>query len=408
MEPDEIQQNEKTAEQIRKQLGKLYGEEPAIEEEIEDVSDETDDLSKHQRFVYKLSHSGKSPDDIEAAWHQYYAGLSDNDKHEVWREFQENSNTQESVHNESTEINSSKPSQNHTRVIDEPVVIPRNQFIRPTYYDEEPQPKHSRNRSTKTVSEIKRQLIGNIESRQKLKPKQHLKSLIFGLSVGSIFVLFLLFGFFNERFIAPFITPSRSVSSTPIIVDDSGIAISKEPKIIIPKINVEAPVVYDEPSIEEKVLQTALQRGTVHYATTPLPGEKGNVVIFGHSSSNLLNQGKYKYAFVLLSRMSIGDIFYLTKDGQRFSYKIYEKKIVSPTAVEVIGTASKPETATLITCDPPGSSLNRLVIIGEQISPDPNLNIAATTQTITPAKTTLPTILPSNSPTLWSRIKNWL
>lgn len=407
MEPDEIQQNEKTAEQIREKLSKLYGGEPDIADEIEDVSDETDDLSKHQRFVYKLSHSGKSPEDIEAAWHLYYAGLSDSDKHEVWREFQETSNTQKSVSNELTEDSTAKPSLNHTRVVNDPVVIPRNQFSRPAYYDDENQPKHSRNRSTKTVSEIKKQLIGNIDSRQKLKPKQQLKSLIFGLSVGSIFVLFLLFGFFNERFIAPFITPSRSVSSTPIIVNDSGILIDKEPKIIIPKINVEAPVVYDEPSIEEKAMQTALQRGAVHYATTPLPGEKGNVVIFGHSSSNLFNQGKYKYAFVLLSRMSIGDIFYLTKDGKRFSYKIYEKKIVGPTAVEVIETASKPETATLITCDPPGSSLNRLVIIGEQISPDPNLNIAATTQTITPAKTTLPTILPSNSPTLWSRIKNW-
>ena len=220
--------------------------------------------------------------------------------------------------------------------------------------------------------------------------------------MGCLVVLILLFSFFNERFIAPFITPSRQVSSTPII-DASTAAISSTPEIIIPKINVEIPTVYDVPTIQESAVELGLERGVVHYATTPDPGQKGNVVVFGHSSNNILNPGKYKFAFVLLSRLDTGDVFYLTKDGVRYAYQVYDKEIVKPNDVGVLNATNKPATATLITCDPPGTSINRLIVIGQQISPDPNSNGASTA-----VKTdTKPTILASNAPSLWSRITGW-
>jgi LPXTG-site transpeptidase (sortase) family protein len=163
-------------------------------------------------------------------------------------------------------------------------------------------------------------------------------------------------------------------------------------------------VVYDEPSTKEEALQNALERGVVHYATTPNPGEKGNAVIVGHSSNNILNQGKYKFAFVLLKQLEPGDTIVLTKDGKRYVYKVYEKKIVKPTDVSVLGAASKPSTLTLITCDPPGTSINRLIVVAEQVTPDPANNKASSAA---PTAETAE-IVPGNSPTLWSRITNWL
>jgi sortase A len=216
----------------------------------------------------------------------------------------------------------------------------------------------------------------------------------------------MLMGFFNERFIAPFITPSRTVSSTPIIVSDSTTVTDPIPKVIIPKINVEIPVVYDLGTTEESAIQNALEDGVVHYDNTPQPGQEGNVVVFGHSSNNIFNEGKYKFAFVLLSRLETGDIFYLTKDGTRYAYKIYDKKIVKPTAIEVLGATDRPDTATLITCDPPGTTLNRLVVIGEQISPDINANVAVAPSQTTP--TEVPAVIPSNAPSLWQRLTSWL
>jgi hypothetical protein len=50
-------------------------------------------------------------------------------------------------------------------------------------------------------------------------------------------------------------------------------------------------------------------------------------------------------------------------------------------------------------------SSNRLVVVGKQISPDPavNVQLASTSQ----AATTKTAIIPSDSPTLWSRLTNW-
>jgi sortase A len=129
----------------------------------------------------------------------------------------------------------------------------------------------------------------------------------------------------------------------------------------------------------------------------------GNAVIFGHSSNNILNKGAYKFAFVLLNRLQEGDTFMLTKDGKRYVYRVYKKYVVKPTEVGVLGTQDKPSTATLITCDPPGTSINRLIVVGEQISPDPASNGASTALHTSQE----PSIVPGNSITLWQRIKNW-
>ena len=218
--------------------------------------------------------------------------------------------------------------------------------------------------------------------------------------MGSIVVIVLLLSFFNERFIAPFITPSKNVSSTSIIIDPNSTEAGPESEIIIPKINVEVPVVYNVASNQEKDVQKGLEDGVVHYITTPNPGENGNSVIVGHSSNNILNKGKYKFAFVLLNKLEKGDTFSLTKNGKRYTYKVYEKKIVKPTDISVLANQDKPATVTLITCDPPGTSINRLIIVGEQISPEITTNVASTAK----PESTQPAIIPGNSPSLWSRI----
>lgn len=387
----EIKGATEAADLIRLKLTTLYAKEPDSKQEALEVLGLDKPKSKHQVFMYQLSTSGKTQEEIHAAWHNYYFALSNTEKYEVWREFNEN-----------------QTSNKHVVVQTQPVVpIKQEHAVSKPYFGEIALPKKPRKArpGTRSVADIKQQILSNVTSRQKLKAKHHFQSLFFGLGVGSLVMLFLLFGFFNERFVAPFITPSKQVSATPIIVDNDATTVSDPAaKVIIPKINVEIPVVYDEPSIEEKPLQNALERGVVHYATTPSPGEQGNVVVFGHSSNNIFNNGQYKFAFVLLSRLEEGDVFYLTKDGKRYTYRVYSSKIVKPTDVGVLGAADKPSTATLITCDPPGTSLNRLVVTGEQISPDPDTNTASTAAPVTDT----PLFVPSNAPTLWDRLTGWL
>lgn len=360
----------------RAKLDQLYSSEPNAKEELKETKQAVSPNSKHQTYMLNLSKSGKSLADIQTAWHAYYVALSDKEKHEVWQEFYDS----------------------HTKKSPEPAIIQQAKPI-----DTGTQTKND------TTAEVKKRILRSAEdNRRHTSRKQNLHSVVFGLGMGSLVMFILLFGFFNERFIAPFITPSRTVSSTPIIVDPSSSSVGPESQVIIPKINVEIPTVYDvpfnsNPDKFEKSIQTGLEGGVVHYAITPDPGQKGNSVFVGHSSNNIFNKGKYKFAFVLLSKLEKGDTFYLTKNRVRYAYKVFEKKIVSPSDVSVLKSTSKTATATLITCDPPGTSLNRLVVVGEQISPDPLGNKASTA---TRESASEPTIVPGNAESLWQRIKN--
>ncbi len=357
----------------RAKLAKLYKDEPDAKEEMAEAATASH-LSKHQRYMQSLSTSGKSLAEIQTAWHNYYVGLPDSEKHEVWNEFY-------------AEHDKAKSAPAASAKTEQPPA-------------QEPE-HHHRATKPQSVAAVKQKIIRSANSGRRPTAKQHLHSLVFGLGTGAVVMLIFLFGFFNERFIAPFITPSRAVSNTPIIVDPNSTVAGPESEVIIPKINVEIPVVYDLNTVDEAAIQNALERGVVHMSSTPDPGQKGNSVIVGHSSNNIFNQGKYKFAFVLLNRLEVGDTFFLTKGGVRYAYKVYDKKIVKPNDVSVLGPTDKLATATLITCDPPGTSLNRLIVVGEQISPDPAKN---TDSTANPAAGESSGIVPGNAPSLWSRI----
>lgn len=370
------------ADLIRQKLSGLYSGEPDAKQELQESRAIASHRSKHQQYMFDLGQSGKSLAEIQTAWHNYYLALSDSEKHQVWQEFYQ-------------EHDRRKASQATPKPSPEPITQPA------AASDTHHKPKHHDPRS---VSDVKKQLLNRVSTRAKQKGG-HLHSLAFGLSSGFVVLVIMLFGFFNERFIAPFITPSRTVSDTQIIIDPTATAVGPEAKIIIPKINAELPVIYEEPSIEEDAVQRALESGVMHYATTAKPGELGNGAIFGHSSNNILNKGKYKFAFVLLKRLETGDTFIIQKDGKRYVYRVFDKKVVEPENISVLDdTQGKPSTFSLITCDPPGTDLKRLVVVGEQITPDPSSNLASSA-TGNKAK---PASLPSDSPTLWHRFTEWL
>lgn len=392
---------------IRRKLDAIYGEEPDAQQELVEVAQPIAHPSKHQVFMQQLSNSGKPLAQIQVEWHNYYLQLPDEEKHEVWREFYQNNARQPSAYTTFVAQNSHQQAAQH-----QPPGTGENHHPK-VVVAEHPMPlpaMPSSHRDRRTKRQIKKQIVNRVlaSAESQKKVKQHFQSLAFGIGTGLLVLLIFLFGFFNEMFIAPFIQPSRHVSATPIIVNADSVAPSDTPEVIIPKINVQIPVVYDEPSIEESAVQRALERGVIHYATTVNPGQQGNATIFGHSSNNIFNKGKYKFAFVLLRELVPGDIFYLTYEKKVYTYRVFDKKVVAPTEVSVLNSIpGKPATAALITCDPPGTSTNRLVVWGEQISPDPSGAPTAVTppSTTTPA---IPTELPSEGPTLWSRFWGWV
>ena len=364
---------------IRSKIDNLYRQEPdALSEQAEVQA--VNQRSRHQQFMYELSTSGKSMVQIQTEWHNYYQKLSNQQKRQVWQEFYASS-----------------------RYANAPRVLqptPDTHILQQQFSDHVQQRgASSTQRTRQSISALRKTIRAHATAKPKLTLKHHIQSALFGLGMGMVVVFILLFGFFNEVFIAPFIQPSRNNTATPIIISSSTVAPSTTPEVIIPKINVEIPVDYSVTTTNENVIENDLNAGVVHYPTTSTPGQNGNAAFFGHSSNNIFNPGKYKFAFVLLHELVPGDVFYLTYNSQIYAYKVFSTTIVSPNDVSVLNPiAGHTATATLITCDPPGTSLNRLIVVGDQISPNPNTNSAAT-----PMQPVTTTQLPGNGPSLWSR-----
>ena len=382
-------------EALRNKVNNLYIREPNYKEEAKEVI-YTGTHSRHQKFIKELQESKRPQKEKEIIWHNYYLSLDEQDKKRVWHEYYE---YQSKISNmDRIDIDSgTKPKKINQ--------APSSSDSTEDHIFGNMESSNLKQVKVKTLLAIKQKIKKRGSSRDQLNKKQNFQSIIFGMSMGLVVLFIFMFGFFNERFIAPFITPSKTASSSPIIIDpnDSG-KVSPDPRVIIPKINVDVPVVYNLTSNEEAYIQNALNEGVVHYPGTAVPGQKGNVVIVGHSSNNIFNPGKYKFAFVLLNRMQEGDTFILNHNSQRYVYKVYKKEVVKPNDVQVMAPQpDKESVATLITCDPPGTDVNRLVVFGEQIFPSPDKNVASNN----PDVSSTITEVPGNSPSLLGRIFGW-
>ena len=406
---------------VRQKLSQIYGDEPDALEEMAE-SREVLKRSKHQQFMYELSSSGKDLATVQTEWHNYYQNLPAHEKHQVWHEFYA-SRKPHGSHQTFQPMPTPAPTPGTVVTTDVKAAAAPGQARPEQSADPHKLAKHkheaksdkkararakrrsARLRDSRSPQEIKSVIRDKVSAGGKLEKKHHIQSLLFGLAMGSIVLIIFLFSFFNEVIIAPFIQPSRAEASTPLIISENSVPSSSQPEVIIPKINVQIPVDYTQTTTNDKQIENALDSAVVHYPTTVKPGENGNTALFGHSSNNIFNKGKYKFAFVLLRTLEEGDTFYLTYNGKTYVYKVFSKKIVDPTEVGVLGPVpGKQATATLITCDPPGTSLKRLIVIGEQVSPSPTGNTQGSEQSGGGSAIQTSESLPGNGQTLWGRL----
>lgn len=205
--------------------------------------------------------------------------------------------------------------------------------------------------------------------------------------------------------VSAFISPGSSTTQDIIIGTGADQTVGSDPRIIIPKINVNAPVVYGLDDLSESGSQEALRDGVIHYpisGASALPGQKGNTVLLGHSSSDFFKPGNYKFIFVQLNRLSTGDLFYLDYQSKRYTYRVYKTEIIRPDEVSKLAIGDAKPYATLITCDPPGTATNRLIIYAEQIAPDPSNS--SETQNSEDLEATASDNIVGNPPTLFEQI----
>jgi sortase A len=125
-------------------------------------------------------------------------------------------------------------------------------------------------------------------------------------------------------------------------------------RLKIPKLGVNVIVV-------EGTSGNALRAGAGHFYETALPGENGNVAIAGHRTG-------YGEPFRHIDKLTKGDQIILETPYSTFVYKVMpafdghpNPWVVPPTDITVKGATSS-AVVTLVSCDPPGTNENRLIV----------------------------------------------
>lgn len=237
------------------------------------------------------------------------------------------------------------------------------------------------------------------DSAKKVRNSRHFIPALAGTMVMLAFV-FLQYNRVILGTVAAYTSPGN-IEPQNIIVDPSiDTKVSAEPKIIIPKINVDAPVVYGAaPDVQSQ--RKAMEKGVAHFAVSgasALPGQAGNVVLAGHSSNDAFAAGGYKFIFAQNEKLQKDDVIYLNYEGKRYTYKITGSEVVKPNEVTKIQTGTQKPMLTLVSCVPVGTADKRLLVYADQISPDPNTASAAAENNATGQ-------IPGNpSPTVLERI----
>lgn len=106
-----------------------------------------------------------------------------------------------------------------------------------------------------------------------------------------------------------------------------------------------------------------LKKSLVHYLPQSLPGEYGNVVIFGHSTlPQFYNVKDYKTIFTYLPSLEKTDKIFVKVGDVEYAYEVYDMFVVNPDQVSVLEQRKDAAYLTLITCVPPGTYWKRLIV----------------------------------------------
>lgn len=135
--------------------------------------------------------------------------------------------------------------------------------------------------------------------------------------------------------------------------------------VIIPKINANAKVVKDVDPFDSRIYQVALTRGIAHAKGTSTPDQPGNTFIFAHSALNWYQSSQFNAVFYLLNKLEKDDEVIVYYQKEKYKYIVTETKIIKGDELDYLSSNLNTNQLTLMTCWPPGTTLNRLIVIAK-------------------------------------------
>lgn len=168
----------------------------------------------------------------------------------------------------------------------------------------------------------------------------------------------------------------------------------------VPDINLSIPVAHGTSS---DILEYEL--GHMYGSSLPVGGENTHCVITGHTG--------YRTAklFTDLVDLKEGDMFYINVLGERHRYQVVEINVVYPEEDFIhLQVEDGKDLVTLYTCTPYGVNTHRLLVKGERVLPDDNVEAITDTGFVTinrDKKALIRTIVIGSIPVLTALVGIW-
>lgn len=137
-------------------------------------------------------------------------------------------------------------------------------------------------------------------------------------------------------------------------------------RIEIPAVGIEANV-SNPNTTDVAALDRELLAGAVRYPGSGVPGEKGNVLMFGHSSHLPVVHNQAYKAFNDIQNLKKGDPIYVYGEDKVYIYAV-EKVEQENTATGAIPLDVSGAKLTLATCDNFGAKSDRFVVTADLVS----------------------------------------
>lgn len=142
--------------------------------------------------------------------------------------------------------------------------------------------------------------------------------------------------------------------------------------ISVPSLNIRAPIYL--PSMKywkkqlwallEEQMQVGLNHGAVAYPHSAAPGNKGSLIIAGHSSppNEEAKKSAYGHVFASLPNIAIGQEITILRGSRRITYAVTDKTVVSPSETSILEQNYDESRLKVITCYPVGTTRDRMII----------------------------------------------
>ena len=165
-----------------------------------------------------------------------------------------------------------------------------------------------------------------------------------------------------------YVDVAQAAQALDIQKEAEGYGVNSNYSLVIPKIEAYSNVVANVDTASEAAYEAALKRGVAHAAGTHFPGQGQMVYMFSHSTDASYNIARYNAVFYLLRKLEPGDQIITYFADKKYEYKVTEKVVVPADDTSWYTDPREGEHLVLQTCDPPGTTWKRLLVIAEPVN----------------------------------------